>query len=123
MQTYIAALEGEITLWRSGTSVPKEQYVSFQKTGAGKYIDNVQSPSEVQSHVDIPSRAATPALPPLNDDEREEFLKREGELSDQLTEKEKELKEELTFLKERENQMSSVNIDIFINLSNYIYFN
>ncbi|ORY55026.1 kinesin-domain-containing protein [Neocallimastix californiae] len=46
MQTYIAALEGEITLWRSGTSVPKEQYVSFQKTGAGKYIDNVQSPSE-----------------------------------------------------------------------------
>ncbi|KAL6596845.1 P-loop containing nucleoside triphosphate hydrolase protein [Neocallimastix sp. 'constans'] len=122
MQTYIAALEGEITLWRSGTTVPKEQYVSFQKTGTGKYIDSVQSPNEVQSHVDIPSRAATPALPPLNDDEREEFLKREGEMSDQLTEKEKELKEarkiaedlkeELTFLKERENQMSIDNKDM-----------
>jgi kinesin family protein 5 len=38
MQTYIAALEGEITLWRSGTTVPKEQYVSFQKTGTGKLL-------------------------------------------------------------------------------------
>jgi predicted AAA+ superfamily ATPase len=54
----------------------------------------------------------------LDKDEREEFLKRENELSDQLAEREgalvaaeklvKELKEELAFLKEQEAVSSKV---------------
>ena len=55
----------------------------------------------------------------MDKDEREEFLKRENELSDQLAEKESslkaaeklvsELKEELAFLKEQETSLSTEN--------------
>ena len=54
----------------------------------------------------------------LDKDEREEFLKRENDLSDQLAEKERvlnaaeklvsELKEELSFLKDQESSLSNV---------------
>lgn len=63
------------------------------------------------------SRPQTP-VPGLEKDEREDFLRRENELSDSLAEKErslqtadklvKELKEELTFLKEQEASVSKV---------------
>ena len=65
------------------------------------------------------SRPQTPTVVGLDKDEREEFLKRENELSDQLAEKESslkaaeklvsELKEELAFLKEQETSLSSEN--------------
>lgn len=65
---------------------------------------------------ELDSRPQTPTVVGLDKDEREEFLKRENELSDQLAEKEsalvaakklvEELKEELTFLKEQEASVS-----------------
>jgi len=67
---------------------------------------------------DLDSRPQTPTVVGLDKDERDEFLKRENELSDQLAEKEgalvaadklvKELKEELVFLKEQEASSSKV---------------
>jgi kinesin family protein 5 len=69
---------------------------------------------------DLDSRPQTPTVVGLDKDEREDFLKRENELSDQLAEKEsafvaadklvKELKEELTFLKEQETAVSNVSL-------------
>ena len=68
---------------------------------------------------DLDSRPQTPTVVGLDKDEREEFLKRENELSDQLAERESalkaaeklvsELKEELTFLKEQETSLSAEN--------------
>ena len=67
---------------------------------------------------DLDSRPQTPTVVGLDKDEREEFLKRENELSDQLAEKEsalaavekqiKETREELAFLKEQESGLSTV---------------
>jgi kinesin family protein 5 len=67
---------------------------------------------------EMDSRPQTPTVIGLDKDEREEFLRRENELSDQLAEKEsalgtadklvKELREELAFLKEQEASVSKV---------------
>jgi kinesin family protein 5 len=67
---------------------------------------------------DLESRPQTPTVVGLDKDERDEFLKRENELSDQLASKESalvaadklvsELREELTFLKEQETTVSKV---------------
>ena len=67
---------------------------------------------------DLDSRPQTPTVVGLDKDEREDFLRRENELSDQLAERESalaavnklvgELREELTFLKEQEASLSKV---------------
>lgn len=71
---------------------------------------------------DLDSRPQTPTVVGLDKDEREEFLKRENELSDQLAEKEsalaaarklvEELREELAFLKEQEGSLSKVSHEL-----------
>ena len=68
----------------------------------------------------------------LDKDEREDFLKRENELSDSLAEREsalvaadklvKELKEELTFLKEQEAAVNQVCIPTVLRVLPYIIF-
>lgn len=67
---------------------------------------------------DLESRPQTPTVIGLDKDERDDFLKRENELSDALAEREsslaaadklvKELKEELAFLKEQEAAVNQV---------------
>jgi len=67
---------------------------------------------------DLESRPQTPTVVGLDKDEREDFLRRENELSDALAEKEstlsaaerlvKELREELAYLKEQEASVSKV---------------
>jgi kinesin family protein 5 len=69
---------------------------------------------------DLDSRPQTPTVVGLEKDERDDFLKRENELSDALAEREStllatqklvsELREELTFLKEQETSVSRVSI-------------
>ncbi len=69
---------------------------------------------------DLESRPQTPTVIGLDKDEREDFLKRENELSDALADREsvlaateklvKELREELAFLKEQETAVNKVNI-------------
>ena len=82
---------------------------------------------------EIDSRPQTPTVVGLDKDEREDFLRRENELSDQLAEREaaliaadklvKELREELTFLKEQESSLSKVRIYVstFFNVMSNFY--
>ncbi|KAJ3489070.1 hypothetical protein NLI96_g2382 [Meripilus lineatus] len=137
-QKYIAALEAEIAIWRSGGHVEQSEWATSDKPGAAaaaaaaaaKKAPTSPTPSSVRSMTpvipaleglrsDLESRPQTPTVVGMDKDEREEFLRRENELSDQLAEKEsalsaaeklvKELKEELTFLKEQEASLSKEN--------------
>ncbi|KAI8071186.1 kinesin heavy chain [Gilbertella persicaria] len=114
-KAYITALEGEVELWRSGQVVPEERWVTMEKVSRGECVP----PSGFKSPL-LPdeSRPATPAIV-LEKDERDEFLKRENELMDQITEKETELnhreklldslKEEINYYKEQEQMVTQEN--------------
>ncbi|KZT67729.1 kinesin-domain-containing protein [Daedalea quercina L-15889] len=132
-QKYIAALEAELAIWRAGGAVDQSDWASSEKANADgappKKLPTSPTPSSTRSMTpvnpaveglrDLDSRPQTPTVVGLDKDEREEFLKRENELSDQLAEKESalnaaqklvgELKEELTFLKEQEASLSKEN--------------
>jgi kinesin family protein 5 len=107
---YCALLEGEVVIWRSGGTVPDSEWVSLQN------INRASSPSK--DLVAAPSRPSTPSTA-LGSDERDEFLKRENEISDQLFSSQAEvknrdaeidaIKEELSFLKDRETSFASEN--------------
>ncbi|THH33930.1 hypothetical protein EUX98_g248 [Antrodiella citrinella] len=133
-QKYIASLEAELAIWRSGGQVDQSEWASSDKPGAAaaaaaaaKKTPTSPTPSSARSMTpvipaleglrgDLDSRPQTPTVVGLDKDEREEFLRRENELSDQLGERESavkaaeklvvELKEELTFLKEQEASLS-----------------
>ncbi|KAI9793780.1 MAG: Kinesin heavy chain [Piccolia ochrophora] len=126
-ESYVSTLQEEVQQWRSGESVPKERWalpLSGEGVASGIKVDakgpRPATPSRLLSDVnrsETPSRpdsrmtdrAGTPSIV-LEKDEREEFLRRENELQDQLTEKETqvaateknlgEVKEELSFLKD-----------------------
>ena len=134
-QKYIAALEAELAIWRAGGQVDQIDWASSEKTGAQasaapKKSTTSPTPSATRSQTpvnpllqdlrnDLDSRPQTPTVVGLDKDEREEFLKRENELSDQLADRESslkaaeklvsELKEELSFLKEQETSLSTEN--------------
>ena len=138
-QKYVAALEAELAIWRSGGNVPQSDWATSDKAAAGTAPKKAPptSPSPTPStppvrsgavtpvnplleglRGDLESRPQTPTVVGLDKDEREEFLKRENDLSDQLAEKERvlnaaeklvsELKEELSFLKDQESSLSNV---------------
>jgi kinesin family protein 5 len=124
---YISSLEGEVQLWRGGEAVPKERWVSTLDSGASKKppstpraqtpsrldaTKNSETPSRPDSRLEI-ERASTPSIP-LEKDEKDEFLRRENELQDQVAEKEsllekanellKAAREELSYFKERDSK-------------------
>jgi hypothetical protein len=138
-QAYIAALEAEVAIWRSGGHVEESAWATSGKPAApassasapAKKPPVSSTPSStaasrsmtpvnpaLESLKDLESRPQTPTVIGLDKDEREEFLRRENELSDTLAEKEsalaaadklvKELKEELAFLKEQEASANKV---------------
>jgi kinesin family protein 5 len=134
-ENYVASLEGEIQLWRSGESVPKDRWtpslsgdgVSGLKAdaraprpGTPSRLHATDSRSETPSRPDsrTQDRANTPSIL-LEKDERDEFLRRENELQDQLTEKEtafataekslRDAKEELAYLKEHDGKIGKDN--------------
>lgn len=139
-QKYIAALEAEIAIWRSGGHVEKAEWASSGKADAPGAVaapkrtaaQAPRSPTPSSSRSMTPaipaveslradladSRPQTPTVVGMDKDEREDFLRRENELSDQLAERESalvsatklvsELKEELTFLKEQDAALSQV---------------
>ncbi|KAH9825974.1 Kinesin heavy chain [Teratosphaeria destructans] len=103
-EDYIRSLEGEIQTWRKGEQVPKERWTPALKDLGAKPAQTPAppgTPSRLKSGTDAPGtpraesrseldRAGTPSLA-LDKDEKEEFLKRENELQDQLAEKESSL--------------------------------
>ncbi|KAF8985706.1 hypothetical protein BGZ46_002451 [Entomortierella lignicola] len=108
---YITALEGEVTIWRQGGTVLKPDWASMEKIQVGGAAAPLSSLPGHMTQLDT-SRPSTPAIA-LDLDERDEFLKRESEMMDQIAEKESELqarqqlldslKEEISFLKEQES--------------------
>ena len=133
-EVYVSSLEGEVQSWRSGETVPKEKWAAPLAAGgvAGARAESRPgrpgTPSRLQEvgRSDTPSRsesragdrASTPSIV-LEKDEREEFLRRENELQDQVAEREsqlstveqglKEAKEELQFLRENSSRASRTN--------------
>jgi kinesin family protein 5 len=132
-ENYIGALEGEVVLWRGGETVPKERWTPALESGptAGKRppaqrastpsrldaTKNSDTPSRPDSRMDL-ERASTPSIP-LEKDEKDEFLRRENELQDQVAERESQLakaedqlktaKDELQYYKERDSKSNKDN--------------
>ncbi|KAE8382297.1 P-loop containing nucleoside triphosphate hydrolase protein [Aspergillus bertholletiae] len=120
-ESYISALETEVHVWRSGESVPKDRWtpgrndvVSATKAEARPRPSTPSRLQEARSETPRPEsrvgdRSSTPSLV-LEKDEREEFLRRENELQDQIAEREshianverglREARDELRALKE-----------------------
>lgn len=109
VREYSSRLEEEVSAWRSGGVVDKDQWVpslpaSGAKAESSKRVAGMMSPPPA-SGISTPSRMGTPGGIPLMSpfqsdsrpdtptvyslplDEKEEFLRRENELSDQLAEK------------------------------------
>lgn len=126
-ETYVSTLDAEVQQWRSGESVPKEKWappitgVTTAKKDAQAPRPSTPSRLTTESRADTPvasERSATPSLP-LDKDEREEFLRRENELQDQIAEKESQIaavektlrdtKEELAYLKEHDGKTNKEN--------------
>jgi len=150
---YLTSLESELAQWRAGAVVDQSDWALPEKSGAVG-LPGVGAPASVagkRTPVSPPptgtsrsmtpinptieslrgvldSRPQTPTVLGLEKDEREEFLKRENELTDQLAEKEstlasqekllKEIREELTFLREQEATISKENRSLSTELSN-----
>ncbi|KAJ7774848.1 kinesin heavy chain [Mycena metata] len=144
-EKHIAALEAELAIWRSGGHVEESEWAKSTSAGASAAAAAAPkkapaSPSAVPTTPIATSRSLTPVNPlveglrselevsrpqtpvsliALEKDEREDFLRRENELSDLLAEKEsalttadklvKELREELVFLKEQEAGVNKEN--------------
>lgn len=122
-ENYISNLEGEVSLWRAGESVPKEKWTPhLEIAGTSRKPPSTPSRAETPSRLNRSEtprpesrleleRAGTPSVP-LEKDEKDEFLRRENELQDQVAEKEtllakydeqlKTAKEELQYYKERD---------------------
>lgn len=124
-ENYIVNLEGEVQQWRSGDTVPKDKWVPpLSADGVPKALPaRPSTPSKLlpDSRAETPAiseRAGTPSIP-MDKDEREEFLRRENELQDQLTEKEsiaaaaekalRDTKDELTVIKEHDSKLGKEN--------------
>ncbi|KAI8061432.1 kinesin heavy chain [Gongronella butleri] len=118
-QQYIQALESELAVWRSGGAVPDLQWASMDKASKGALPSpRTPTPSSYRPSLPDDSRPATPALA-LEKDEREEFMRREAELMEQIAEKEQELasrdkattdlQQKLSTLKDAEKAMATTN--------------
>lgn len=133
-EAYTASLESEVSVWRAGESVPKEKWTPSLEKGATTTkrppatpsraetpsrmsISRADTPSRPDSRLDV-ERAGTPSIP-LDKDEKDEFLRRENELQDQLAEKESQLakaedllkqaRDELQYYKERDAKSNKEN--------------
>ena len=100
-ESYISALESEVNVWRSGEPVPKDRWTRSDAFSSGAAASKAEprppsTPSRLQQEMTpraesrAGDRSSTPSLF-LDRDEREEFLRRENELQDQISEKETQI--------------------------------
>lgn len=131
-QRYASLLEGELKVWRTGGQVPESERAdvrsattpatpSTPRMGGLSALQpqppmTPQTPTTMEAIRELTSRPETPTGLSLERDERDEFLRRENDLLDQLSEKENAfenasrlLREELRFYKEQEASLSSDN--------------
>ena len=123
-ETYLASLEGEVQSWRSGESVPRERWAPpisgdlitskraesrSQRPGTPSYLQAEVARSETPSRSEsrIGDRSSTPSVV-LEKDEREEFLRRENELQDQVAEKETQVAAAEKGLRESKEELKSL---------------
>lgn len=136
-EDYMAAIESEVSLWRAGEPVPQEKWTPARqqeqqprtamrdsRTPMPSTPSRMTSqdsrplpPSRPESRLEL-ERSSTPSVI-LEKDEREEFLRRENELQDQLADREsqaakaeqalKAMREELQSLKLQQQQTSADN--------------
>lgn len=96
-QEYSAALEGEVSVWRTGGQVPSENWVKFKADGSlSTGTPSSQRLESLRELTGSPLPSMRPATPlpgttTLEKDEKDEFLRRENELQDQLAERESSL--------------------------------
>ncbi|KAI8935542.1 Kinesin heavy chain [Plenodomus lindquistii] len=141
-ENYISAVESEVSLWRAGEAVPKEKWTAPLETATGtakrppsaprtstpsrlESTRSSETPSRPDSRMDL-DRAGTPSIP-LEKDEKDEFLRRENELQDQVAEKEtllakaedqlRTVKDELQYYKERDAKTNKENERITLELN------
>ena len=133
-ENYVTGLEGEVQKWRNGETVLKENWtlpLATQRVAGAKAeseaprpgtpsrlqeISRSETPSRSESRVG--DRSSTPSVM-LEKDERDEFLRRENEFQDQISEREsqlsvaekglKEVREELQILKQNGAQAGKAN--------------
>jgi len=134
-ESYIATLEGEVAIWRAGDPVPRERWTPALEMGpsTGRKAPSTPTRAQTPSRLDATKASETPSRPdsrlelerastpsiPLDKDEKDEFLKRENELQDQVAERESQLaktedqlkstKEELQYFKERDSKSNKDN--------------
>ena len=122
-EKYIASLDVELQQWRNGEVVPKEQWTPglTSATTGGRSESRPprpETPSRLHSdslRADTPSRpdsrtgdrSSTPSVI-VEKDEREEYLRRENELQDQIAEKETQLASTERGLQEAKDELRSL---------------
>lgn len=98
-QEYSTALEGEVMIWRTGGSVSQEKWAKLRLDGMSSAGASLNSANRVDALRELTGspvqslRSGTP-LPgtaTLERDEKDEFLRRENELQDQIAERESAL--------------------------------
>ena len=121
-EKYISNIDTEVQVWRSGETVPRDRWVPpFGKepsTKAGelrsprpetpsRQLEVARSETPARSDSRLGDRSSTPSVI-LEKDEREEFLKRENELQDQLAEKETQASNAEKMLQETREELKSL---------------
>ncbi|KAG8628731.1 hypothetical protein KVT40_002596 [Elsinoe batatas] len=120
-EEYISRLEGEVGIWRKGEQVPRDQWTPAMKNMTKSGLSRPDTPSaqdamrrgsqtpstpRPESRLEL-ERAATPSIP-LEKDEKEEFLRRENELQDQLAEKESAVSQAEKALADAKNELKEL---------------
>jgi kinesin family protein 5 len=95
LENQVRLLNAELSKWRSGISVPNSEWVQG---------DSLVAPALIE----IAKESSSLSFEPVSKDTEEEFLRRENELQDLLSEREKELLEQRNFVQSLEVELKGL---------------